>query len=632
MAWKNASKYTPEGAVDEHEGASDPHPSYLLASGQRDFPSVTPFDSVASTGLVSEHVREYATGADTTGNYYRVATVRITAQYKHAMVFGTLQVGASADGSSQATTFSLVVKQQAALGSTPYCTLNAQSDAGGDMKAYIVSTTASETVVELYWLNKVAWSVCFTQLTALTTLTGATVETEATLPSPTTLSGTEIGNQRGIKTDGNGYAMFDDLRMIGASGNCLVSTQGAQGGGGTGLSESAIKYTGTYLYANTASESVSLGVFANRWDRLYVSRINVLSGTAGNAYIDVYQDSVAAPGAGYTRLSTLSSGNSTYLNVQGSGVRTDGHVLAYGGFFAGYGENTNPGFVFHKTASSVDVATSYFTVTTGQSVFTHQNVGAAGTAPAGISFKAEPDYGSPGATSNGFVEFFNGTHTTGDTYIAVHKGDGTSAKNAEIGGQGRDTYFCADNGALAVGKTSATTGTQLDVDGVLASTGTSPGLLLSESSSAPLTLSAGYGLVWADTSGLLTYTDDQNDDRPLALQGFANDLCLVHTLRDLTNQDHDVDIDWSAGNVQTLDIDDNVTTITFAAPPATAVLRLIVRQTVGGKTLAGWPSSVKWPAGSAPSVTLAPGKADILEFIYDPSASVYLGSIIKNYS
>lgn len=526
--WRNPANYSSPYAVvyARDYGASSVYieetlPAAGTPSGTAilNLHQVSPIVHVSSEGTsghVYTHTRDYTTGASTAGNYYLLATVTFTERYKHVMLRGTVLAGADGSGGGYLTTFSMVAVQQYALGNSPVCSFDAQSGAGGEIVAYISSVTATESVVELYWLNPVSYSSCLVLLQAQQTTSGVLLETPPTLPSAAVPAGTQIPNTRAIPVDGNGYATYSDLREAGATGSYLSGTYGPSGGGAVGVTESTLKYTGTYLYSDTVSESVKLGATGHRWGQFHGSKVTLYSTSPGNTYLDLYRDTaVGAPVAGYMRLSTTSG---PYLHVQGGGVYVEDEVIAdgngtfRGGALAVYCEGGNPASVWHKTASSVDVATSYYTVTAGSSVFTHQAVGAAGTAPAGVIFKVQPDYGTGSPTSNGFVEFFSGTSTSGDVYLSVFKGDGTVTKNAEIGGQGRDTYFCADSGSVAIGKSTSLSGVLLDADGILSSSGSSSGLLLAEMGSVPLAPAGGYGIIWENTSNELMFTSDSGTD------------------------------------------------------------------------------------------------------------------------
>ncbi len=81
-------------------------------------------------------------------------------------------------------------------------------------------------------------------------------------------------------------------------------------------------------------------------------------------------------------------------------------------------------------------------------------------------------------------------------------------------------------------------------------------------------------------------------------------------------------IDWNAGNVQSLALTSNPT-LTFSNGQAGGEYKLILNQdAIGGRTV-GWPGSVKWLLGSAPTLATSSNSTDIVKFVYD--GTNYLG-------
>ena len=68
---------------------------------------------------------------------------------------------------------------------------------------------------------------------------------------------------------------------------------------------------------------------------------------------------------------------------------------------------------------------------------------------------------------------------------------------------------------------------------------------------------------------------------------------------------------------------------TFTMPTATAGASLTLILTQGGTGFTASFTSVKWPAGSAPTVTATSGKIDVLRFVSD--GTYWYGSIHQNY-
>lgn len=75
-------------------------------------------------------------------------------------------------------------------------------------------------------------------------------------------------------------------------------------------------------------------------------------------------------------------------------------------------------------------------------------------------------------------------------------------------------------------------------------------------------------------------------------------------------------ITWTAGNKQKSTLTDNCT-FTFTAPsgPCNLILKLIQDGT-GSRTVT-WPATVKWPAGTAPTLTTTAAGVDLVSFYWD---------------
>lgn len=85
-------------------------------------------------------------------------------------------------------------------------------------------------------------------------------------------------------------------------------------------------------------------------------------------------------------------------------------------------------------------------------------------------------------------------------------------------------------------------------------------------------------------------------------------------------------IDWTQGNKQAVILSaDCEFTFTAPAGPCNLVLRLVQDGT--GSRLVTWPGSVKWPAGTAPTLTTTTWAEDLVCFYYN-GISYYGGSIL----
>jgi len=75
-------------------------------------------------------------------------------------------------------------------------------------------------------------------------------------------------------------------------------------------------------------------------------------------------------------------------------------------------------------------------------------------------------------------------------------------------------------------------------------------------------------------------------------------------------------INWTTGNFQKSTMTGNVT-YTFTAPSGPGRFQLMLVQDATGSRTATWPASVKWPGGTAPTLSTAASSIDIITFYYD---------------
>jgi hypothetical protein len=84
-------------------------------------------------------------------------------------------------------------------------------------------------------------------------------------------------------------------------------------------------------------------------------------------------------------------------------------------------------------------------------------------------------------------------------------------------------------------------------------------------------------------------------------------------------------VDCEAGNVFALSTTGN-TTFTFSNPPASGTaFGFVLRLTAGGSHTISWPSSVDWPAATAPDAP-ASGETDILTFFTTDGGTTWYGN------
>jgi hypothetical protein len=87
-------------------------------------------------------------------------------------------------------------------------------------------------------------------------------------------------------------------------------------------------------------------------------------------------------------------------------------------------------------------------------------------------------------------------------------------------------------------------------------------------------------------------------------------------------------INWQNGNKHKMTFGAGNATLSFTAPHNSAGLILIIIQDgTGGRTIT-WPGTVKWPGGTAPTLSTGANAIDVIGFIYE--GSYYLGQYGNN--
>ena len=90
-----------------------------------------------------------------------------------------------------------------------------------------------------------------------------------------------------------------------------------------------------------------------------------------------------------------------------------------------------------------------------------------------------------------------------------------------------------------------------------------------------------------------------------------------------------LDIDLSTGNYFTKTISGN-STFTFSNPPSSGTVGSFVLELTHSSGTVSWPSSVKFPADTAP--TLTAGKTHLFMFVTDDGGSRYRGASLVDYT
>ncbi len=89
-------------------------------------------------------------------------------------------------------------------------------------------------------------------------------------------------------------------------------------------------------------------------------------------------------------------------------------------------------------------------------------------------------------------------------------------------------------------------------------------------------------------------------------------------------------IDWKLGNKDFHTFGSQNETFTFTAPTNPCNILLVLKQDSTGSRTVTWPSSVKWPGGTAPTLTTGANSIDIIAFYFDGTS--YYGVDSLNFS
>lgn len=133
----------------------------------------------------------------------------------------------------------------------------------------------------------------------------------------------------------------------------------------------------------------------------------------------------------------------------------------------------------------------------------------------------------------------------------------------------------------------------------------------------------------------LYYTKVQSDARFGGLAAAnawtdRNDLKTVTEVVTAANITGALTIDCALSEVKDCTLTGTVTSIAFSNVPATGkafTLTLFLRQSGAGSFLMTWPASVKWPSGTAPTLSTAAGKCDVITLVTLDGGTTWFGFI-----
>jgi hypothetical protein len=130
-------------------------------------------------------------------------------------------------------------------------------------------------------------------------------------------------------------------------------------------------------------------------------------------------------------------------------------------------------------------------------------------------------------------------------------------------------------------------------------------------------------LYWNSTSDLMKVYDgaDWSSWAWLALAGgtMTGNLLMksaTYTLNDEGSSSTAFTIDWTLGNKAEILMSGTPAVATFTAPASSCNVVLKVTQGSGAEVIT-WPAAVKWPGGSAPTLSTGAGAIDVISFFFD---------------
>lgn len=158
------------------------------------------------------------------------------------------------------------------------------------------------------------------------------------------------------------------------------------------------------------------------------------------------------------------------------------------------------------------------------------------------------------------------------------------------------------------------------LDSIGATTFTKP--LIASTSSA-----TARGILSAAALAANVFTDEQNLADNLLTRPYIKDYAEVATSPTISGGT--LVLNLENGNVFTVSLNAAITTLTISNPPATgrAGSFTLILTADGTARAVTWPAAVKWPGGTAPTLTSTNGKRDVLTFLTTDGGTAWLGSV-----
>lgn len=241
------------------------------------------------------------------------------------------------------------------------------------------------------------------------------------------------------------------------------------------------------------------------------------------------------------------------------------------------------------------------------------SIGASGTVTS-----VDVSGGTTGLTATGGPVTSSGTLTLGGTLAIANGGTGATTAGAALTALGGLPLA----GGTLTGALAVTAGT-VSAPGIAASGDTNTGIFFPAADVIAFT-EGGVEAMRLDSSGQMGLGTASPAARFDLAGDYKEGVVTANTGASYT-------INLASGTVQNLTLTENCA---FTFPAATTAGRsffLFLRQDGTGSRTVTWPGTVKWPAGTAPTITATASRTDILAFTADGSA--WFGRVIaQNYS
>lgn len=225
---------------------------------------------------------------------------------------------------------------------------------------------------------------------------------------------------------------------------------------------------------------------------------------------------------------------------------------------------------------------------------------------------------SSGILTSSDWQLFNNKQAT----IVAGTGVGITGGNTINIGQAVSTSSSPSFAGMTLSGLSVSGLVANNASGVLSSVGTTgTGLVVKENTPTLITPILGNASATSINTGTITATTAITSSGDISAKRFKLTMPSAITAAATTT------IDMSTGNVFTVNLAANITTLTLTnAGVGTYLIKFV--QTVGSKTVA-FPAGWRWAGGVIPTITTTLNKLDIVTLIYD--GTTYYATIVQNF-